>query len=85
MTETILNNVTAEQRAAILDAEKLRVIDVTIRRARAEGYCAETIYVLRAVYPDHVGDFRDTSGRDCYGRTANQHVCDVCGVVHAAE
>jgi len=83
MNETILDGVTAEQRAAILEAEKLRVIDVTIRRARDEGYRDETIYVLRAVYPDHEGDFRDSDGLDCNGRTANQHKCSLCGVVHS--
>jgi hypothetical protein len=80
MTDTILDGVTAEQRAAILDEEKARVIDVTIRRARDEGYCPETLNVLRAVYPNHAGDFRDTDGRDCAGRL--EHRCSYCGGNH---
>lgn len=74
----------------VVDAERRRIIDLAVRRARANGYCSETNEVLEYIFPgyDVDGRFYDSTGQDCHGYTAEQYVqraCAVCGGNHQGE
>jgi hypothetical protein len=78
--------VTMLEKAEILAAERVRVVDVALRHAREHGYCSDVNNALRAVYPDHSGPFYDSEGKDCQGYTAedrnSQRWCRECEMIH---
>jgi hypothetical protein len=80
MTETKVSENTAvaperveTESERILRVEQDRVIDVTVRRAREQGYCNEVNRALAVVYPGVTGGFYDFSGVDCRGSTREQN------------
>lgn len=50
--------------------ERQRILDLAVRKARAEGYCDRTERVLQFIMPEmaaHDGRFYDTEGVNCQG------------------
>ena len=68
-TAAQLDEMTANE---ILRVERDRVIDVTLRHARDEGYCNAVKGFLAKVYPDVTDGFFDSEGLDCDGETREQ-------------
>lgn len=72
MTEATKVAVTEEQKAEILEAEKARVIDRSIRYARENDYCNATRKFFVILYGGNEDDFYDSDGMDCVGNTREQ-------------
>jgi hypothetical protein len=77
MTETKVSENTAAaaeetENERILRVERERVIDVTLRYARHQGYCNVTNEFLARVYPSVTGGFYDSSGLNCDGHSREE-------------